>query len=100
MVMYVGINSFHTHHYAVSSKISCVDCLHHIPHSGHLNNSVNDHDCCLICQLLYASYVIGEKVYDSDILFVDNDTYFYAPQKIYDSVRHIAHLRGPPSFLF
>lgn len=54
--------SFHIHEGQASSACTCVDCVNHLPHTGHLSlNTDYSHDCVL-CQFTTLPFVVAVAV--------------------------------------
>lgn len=72
----VFVAPFHHHDEQLLHEISCDECVHHQPHSGHLSEKLGT-DECLICQLLAQVYVptAGPVVnlLSSDCVTIDNN---------------------------
>ena len=53
--------SFHHHHYVMVDDGECVQCTHHLPHSGHISwHSLDTHNC-LVCQLSQTPYLTNDS---------------------------------------
>lgn len=52
-----GVAALHTHESHVVEPI-CQECIHHLPHPGHLVDGPSHLDDCVICQLLAAPYLL------------------------------------------
>ena len=53
--------SVHRHEAEASSAL-CEECVHHLPHGGHLQASPTGVDNCVLCQFLSLSYVASLAV--------------------------------------
>lgn len=51
------LTSLHRHHVATDTAVACVDCAHHVHHSGHLTVGDTSIDNCLLCQFSGTPYV-------------------------------------------
>ena len=60
----------HHHQMVAENGVACVDCAHHVPHSGHLQTGSSAVDDCPFCQLSGVSYVAAPSV--SIALFVQS----------------------------
>ena len=56
------LSSAHVHSYSHSSMLECSQCVHHMPHNGHIAKAqVGIHDC-ILCQLVQLTFLLGTTV--------------------------------------
>ncbi len=53
----VVLSSLHVHPESLLIPDECEQCMHHLPHAGHLSASNGVSDDCLLCQFLSLTYV-------------------------------------------
>lgn len=51
------MSSLHVHESSSSRSVVCVECLHHIHHSGHFSVEHSGIDNCVLCQFQSLPYV-------------------------------------------
>lgn len=50
------LSGLHHHESMVNAAIDCVDCTHHVHHSGHFTVDTHHMDDCVLCQFLSLVY--------------------------------------------
>ncbi len=100
LTVYLSILSFsvfHVHHAGQWLADECEQCVHHIPHSGHLSASDGTSHVCLLCQFLSIFYVAATVV---AVFFFTNVRKTYHPVSYVGiglTARGIIGLRAPPA---
>lgn len=51
------LTTLHRHEALEDAEVVCVDCAHHVHHSGHLQAGAASIDYCVLCQLATTPYV-------------------------------------------
>ena len=87
----------HIHPEAYLAVDACDQCVHHLPHAGHLTAGSGAAHDCLLCQFLSISYVavaVATVVFFTDFRKI----HFAAPQTaVLLAARGRVGLRAPPS---
>ena len=50
------LSALHVHHDATTADNYCVECVNHVPHSGHLTPSASTLTDCVLCQFFSLQY--------------------------------------------
>lgn len=58
----IALTALHVHHAEAAPDTECVDCLHHMPHSGHLSVQTTNLDDCVLCQFAGLNFVLAAVV--------------------------------------
>ena len=57
MMMLCGL---HRHHDVVNPAADCIECAHHVHHSGHITTADDGVHDCLICHFISLNYTLAE----------------------------------------
>ena len=55
-VSVIMLSGLHHHETVANAASCCVDCTHHVHHSGHFSKATNQLDDCVLCQFLCLVY--------------------------------------------
>ena len=65
----MAIAVFHVHDDVSTTEASCLDCVNHQAHAGHLTNSTGHLHDCVLCQLLQVTFLATESILLYHVLF-------------------------------
>ena len=93
------LSALHLHQPTENTEIDCVECAHHVHHSGHFIAAGEHLDNCVLCQftnLVYtpATTLLVPISFDLTILALSNDFDFNSSE-----VSQYKSSRAPPIFL-
>lgn len=93
-----GVAALHTHETHVVEPI-CQECVHHLPHPGHLVGGPSHFDDCVICQLLAAPYLLPAPTLWAEVTDIQPLQAFYALVCVPSHEWMAPPLRAPPASL-
>ena len=88
--------AFHWHNDETGKANACVECVHHVPHSGHLTAQSFSVDDCLLCQFHALPYLPATVVMLVALLPVDRMVYNLSTVAVESGQSSCISLRGPP----
>ena len=88
--------AFHWHDDETGKANACVECVHHVPHSGHLTAQSFSVDDCLLCQFHALPYLPAAVVMLVALLPVDRMVYNLSTVAVESGQSSCISLRGPP----
>jgi len=93
-------SSLHKHHTVPILTEECSECVHHLPHAGHIGSSEDGISDCYLCHFLCVPFVISLAAVilphaDIKLSFYDNSCEFYVKALL----RH-NNPRAPPVVSF
>ncbi|MBQ6210924.1 MAG: hypothetical protein IJK42_14330 [Prevotella sp.] len=95
----MALTTFHQHHYVMVDDEECVQCAHHLPHSGHISwQSADTHDC-LVCQLSHTPYLTNDSPETATHTSIACQPSFYGQEDIPLAHHQNLSLRAPPLVL-
>ena len=88
--------AFHWHDDETGKANACVECVHHVPHSGHLTAQSLSIDNCLLCQFHALPYLPSAIVVVVALLPVSKTVCNLTTVALADRQASCISLRGPP----
>lgn len=88
--------TFHWHENEAGNADACVECVHHVPHSGHLTAQSLSIDNCLLCQFHALPYLPSAIVVVVALLPVSKTVCNLTTVALADRQASCISLRGPP----
>jgi hypothetical protein len=94
------LSSLHHHHQVpMDTETACYACLHHIHHDGHVSNTANQVDNCVLCHFHSLPYLSGASVVFQSYISVVHHTTAFLPSVCTAVFCGIRSTRAPPSIL-
>ena len=90
------LSSLHVHPARHAEADPCDECLHHLPHSGHIGTLSTCSFDCVLCQFLTLPFLIAEAVVLGAKLFVHIAPHHIEKQSVVSRERGFVFLRAPP----
>ena len=91
--------SLHCHHDDAMAEDACVECVHHVPHDGHLSSQSLSVDECLLCQLGVIPYLLPSLTIVNVLQIMRKTVFATATVSILKRETSCISLRAPPAFL-
>lgn len=88
----------HTHQEAVELTPECTECVHHLPHAGHVRAYDGGLSDCLLCQFLGLPYVITLAAVILAAASRFDFLYTFLNRPFVPSVVRLGQSRAPPVF--
>ena len=88
--------TIHWHENVAGNADACVECVHHVPHSGHLTAQSLSIDNCLLCQFHALPYLPAAVVMLVALLPVDRMVCNLSTVAVESGQSSCISLRGPP----
>lgn len=86
------------HHEAVASAATdCIDCAHHVHHSGHFTTSANHLDDCLLCHFLHLVYTTAATTVLVPLVILKQNRRCFLNSRTAQEKPSAFYTRGPPS---
>lgn len=94
------LSSLHVHPQAHYEEDYCEECLHHLPHAGHISSQTFCAFDCVLCQFLTLPFLIAAAV-----VFTAKNPIHIAPHRVENQCvvereRGFVFLRAPPSLIW
>lgn len=93
------VSSFHTHPAHFEEPL-CEDCVHHLPHPGHIGSQDGALSECLLCHFLALPYVIALAVLVLAPARLLSGVIFHPQWAPVSAHLHHTRSRAPPVFFF
>ena len=93
------LSSLHVHPQAHDEEDYCEECVHHLPHAGHISSQTFCAFDCVLCQFLTLPFLIAAAV-----VFTAKNPIHIAPHRVENQCvvereRGFVFLRAPPSLI-
>jgi len=90
-------SSLHVHPASHTGGDHCEECVHHLPHAGHISSQTFCSFDCVLCQFLTMPFLVAAAV-----VFVPRVLFYVAPygsetQRVVSRTRGFVCLRAPPA---
>ena len=93
------LSGLHRHEVVASAATDCVECAHHIHHSGHLSIGFDHVDDCLLCQFLQFVYTAGATAVLTVVVVLLAAVRFWLAVRTTVGAGAVCTTRGPPCCL-
>lgn len=93
------LSSFHVHPEAHLEEDGCQECVHHLPHAGHIGSLTVSSFDCVLCQFLTLPFLLAPVVVFKAKRFIHIAPLCRVEQGVASGVRGIVFGRAPPCFL-
>lgn len=91
------VSSLHVHPVAHSATDECEECVHHLPHAGHIGSvAIGCFSDCVLCQFLSLPFLTASAVVLSVVLPTYLFPFHFGDQHVLCGVKGIVSLRAPP----
>lgn len=90
----------HTHPEAVPESEECAECVHHLPHAGHISADSGGLSDCVLCHFLGLPYVVSAAVAVLSGTALRQSFYRFADRPYLAAHLLKNHTRAPPVFSF
>lgn len=90
------LSGVHHHEAMASMSADCMDCAHHVHHSGHFAASVDYPDDCLLCQFLHLVYTVAAATVLVPLVILLHDRRLFLNSTIIQKEPSALTTRGPP----
>ena len=90
------LSVLHVHEGMYVEGDSCMECVNHIPHAGHLSINASHHDDCVLCQFTSLSFVEAVTVAVATVPVLHDVVFTPQPQHFLSAVGRISIPRAPP----
>ncbi|MBR1667415.1 MAG: hypothetical protein IJ693_03935 [Bacteroidaceae bacterium] len=91
------LSSIHVHPADHSVAHSCKECVHHLPHSGHISSQTTCLFDCVLCQFISLPFLVASAIIFIAKVFVYTASHNTENQSIVSRQRSNFCLRGPPA---
>ena len=88
--------TLHKHAPVDLPETECAECLHHLPHQGHLSPGNGEMSVCLLCQLLVLPIVLTPAMSVRFFRQVRMAVLTVLQTRVLSSHPHQTHSRAPP----
>ncbi|MBR6937719.1 MAG: hypothetical protein IKH63_09165 [Prevotella sp.] len=95
----MALSILHHHHEVVNDDVECVQCAHHLPHSGHISWHSVSLDNCVLCQFNHVPYDYSQA--ETWSCFITTIHYFVPVCQVDIPLATISRhlLRAPPHLI-
>lgn len=90
------LSSFHVHPEAHSDGESCEECVHHLPHAGHISNLTVCSFDCVLCQFLTLPFLLAPVVVFKAKEFLHTAPLYPTKQSVVSGEGGFVFGRAPP----
>lgn len=90
------LSGVHRHEEVTSATIDCMECAHHVHHSGHFAASDIHLDDCLLCQFLHFVYLAAASAVLVPLIISTQSRRFFLNSMIICKEPSVRFTRGPP----
>lgn len=91
------LSGVHRHEEVTSATIDCMECAHHVHHSGHFAASDIHLDDCLLCQFLHFVYLAAASAVLVPLIISTQSRRFFLNSRIICEEPSVRFTRGPPA---
>ena len=98
-VSMVLLSGMHRHEAVASAEADCIECAHHVHHSGHFTTSVDHLDDCLLCQFLHLVYTTAAIIVLVPLVVLAQNRRFLLNCRMTQEEPSVRYTRGPPFML-
>ena len=88
----------HTHQETIEISAECTECVHHLPHAGHVRAYDGGLSDCLLCHFLGLSFVISLAAVILPSADRFDFLYSFLSRPFVTSVVRLGQTRAPPVF--
>lgn len=93
------LSGVHRHEVVISTATDCVDCAHHVHHSGYVTTLADHMDDCLLCQFLHLVYTAAAIIVLVPLVVLAQNRRFFLNSRITQMEPSVLYIRGPPYML-
>jgi hypothetical protein len=93
------LSGFHHHEVVANGAIDCMECTHHIHHSGHFTTAVEHLTECPLCQFLSLIYTAATTTVLVPLVISKQNRRFFPNGIISQKEPSVLYTRGPPSVI-
>jgi len=90
------LSSFHVHPEAHVEGDDCEECVHHLPHAGHISNLTVCSFDCVLCQFLTLPFLVAPLVVFTAKRWIHIAPQCLVEQGVVSGVRGVVFGRAPP----
>jgi hypothetical protein len=90
------LSSIHVHHSVHQQEKECEECVHHIPHSGHIGVQTTCSFDCVLCQFLSLPFLMAAAVIFTARHHCSTISFSTKKQHTAKGTEGIICLRAPP----
>ena len=94
------LSVLHVHDGVYADGDSCMECVNHLPHAGHLSINANHHDDCVLCQFMSLSFVEAVTAVLTPAPAHHDVVFTLRHQQLLAAVGRISVPRAPPVICF
>ena len=88
----------HTHQEAIEISAECTECVHHLPHAGHVRAYDGGFSDCLLCHFLGLPFVISLAAVILPAAHRFDFLYSFLSRPFVAAVVRLGQTRAPPVF--
>ena len=93
------LSGVHRHEAVAGATVDCMECAHHVHHSGHFTAAIDHVDDCLLCQFLSLAYTAAATIVLVSLAFTKQNRGFFLMNNISQEGSSVLFTRGPPLVL-
>ncbi len=93
------LSGLHRHEAVADAGTDCVECAHHIHHSGHLTIGFDHVDACVLCQFLHFVYTAAVVMVLLPLASLLRASRYFLSARRVGGVLAVRSTRGPPCLL-
>ena len=93
------LSGLHRHEAVASAEADCIECAHHVHHSGHFTTSIDHMDDCLLCQFLHLVYTTAAIIVLVPLVVLAQNRRFFLNCRMTQEEPSVRYTRGPPFML-
>ncbi|MDO4162851.1 MAG: hypothetical protein Q4D56_00485 [Bacteroides sp.] len=93
MLLVVSLHHHEDHH---AQEVTCLDCVHHVPHAGHLTNAQDAFHDCVLCQWYGQPYLHSEFKVAAPVASVEAQLLMVPCRGMLLRMGYAFPQRGPP----
>ena len=88
----------HTHQETIEISAECTECVHHLPHAGHVSASDGGFSDCLLCHFLGLPFIITLAAVILPAAHRFDFLYSFLSRPFVAAVVRLGQTRAPPVF--